>query len=76
MKMQDDSPSGKDRTSQEMEIPQEILRVQEVKRLTPTSACVHQRLIDDVLTKHGKRTGRVRCIECGLEFPDPYQGQK
>jgi hypothetical protein len=49
---------------------------QEANRLAPTSTCFHQRLIDDVLTKHGKWTGRVRCIECGVEFPDPCQGQK
>jgi hypothetical protein len=72
MEMQDDIASGEDSTSQETDVSREALRVQEAKRLTPTSSCVHQRLIGDVLTKHGKRTGRVRCIECGVEFPDPY----
>jgi hypothetical protein len=73
---QDDIATGEDCTSQDTNVSKEILKVQEGKRLTPTSACVHQRLIDDVLTKRGKRTGRVRCVECSVEFPDPYQGQK
>lgn len=40
---------------------------------TPTT-CTHGRAIDDVLTKTGKRTGQVRCLECGAIFDDPYQG--
>lgn len=40
----------------------------------PVTTCVHGRLIDDVLTKRGKRTGQVRCLECGAIFDDPYQG--
>jgi len=42
----------------------------------PVTICVHGRLIDDVLTKGGKRTGQVRCLECGAIFDDPYQGLK
>ncbi|MGB4066956.1 MAG: hypothetical protein WBK08_02880 [Nitrospira sp.] len=42
----------------------------------PTTNCTHGRLIDDVLTKMGKRTGQVRCLECGAIFADPYQGNK
>ncbi|TKB92337.1 MAG: hypothetical protein E8D40_07745 [Nitrospira sp.] len=42
----------------------------------PATTCVHGRLIDDVLTKMGKRTGQVRCLECGTIFTDPYQGNK
>lgn len=38
--------------------------------------CTHQRLIDDVLTRGGRRTGKVRCLECGTIFDDPYQGVK
>lgn len=33
--------------------------------------CAHQRLIDDVRTKRGKPTGKVRCLECGTIFDDP-----
>ncbi|MHC9064923.1 hypothetical protein ACYX34_19850 [Nitrospira sp. CMX1] len=40
----------------------------------PVTTCVHGRLIDDVLTKRGKRTSQVRCLECGAIFDDPYQG--
>ena len=38
--------------------------------------CLHARLIDNVFTKDGARTGQVRCLECGAVFEDPYQGQK
>lgn len=38
--------------------------------------CSHGRLIEDVLTGSGKRTGKVRCLECGAKFEDPYHGQK
>jgi len=38
--------------------------------------CVHGRLIDDVLTRSGKRTGKVLCVECGATFDDPYHGLK
>lgn len=40
----------------------------------PTRICVHGRIIDDVLTKMGRRTGQVRCLECGTIFDDPYHG--
>jgi hypothetical protein len=45
-------------------------------RVTSNACCVHQRLIDDVLTRGGKRTGKVRCLECGTIFDDPYKGSK
>jgi hypothetical protein len=34
--------------------------------------CAHQRLIDDVRTRSGTPTGKVRCLECGTIFDDPY----
>ena len=42
----------------------------------PALTCTHGRLIDDVLTKMGKRTGKVCCLECDAIFADPYQGIK
>jgi hypothetical protein len=33
-------------------------------------ACTHSRLIDDVLTKKGNKTGRLLCLECKATFPD------
>jgi uncharacterized Zn finger protein len=38
--------------------------------------CAHGRLIDDVLTKQGQRSGQVRCLECGAIMDDPYQGNR
>jgi hypothetical protein len=38
--------------------------------------CPHQRLIDDIRTRGGKPTGKVRCLECGTIFDDPYQRSK
>lgn len=40
------------------------------------TVCAHQRFIDDILTKSGKRTGKVRCLECLTVFDDPYKGSK
>lgn len=45
-------------------------------KITSNARCAHQRMIDDVLTRGGKRTGKVRCLECGTIFDDPYQGLK
>ncbi len=50
--------------------------VQEPGQITGIAAantgCVHRRLIDDVRTRSGKPTGKVRCLECGTIFDDPY----
>lgn len=48
----------------------------DTSKVTPTNTCAHERVIDDVLTRQGKRTGKVRCLECGVVFDDPYRGQK
>jgi hypothetical protein len=45
--------------------------VQETGIPSPTPSCAHQRLIDDVRTRSGKPTGKVRCLECGTTFADP-----
>ena len=33
--------------------------------------CAHQRLIDNIRTRSGRLTGKVRCLECGTVFDDP-----
>lgn len=38
--------------------------------------CAHQRLIDDIRTRSGKPTGKVRCLECGTIYDDPYKTMK
>ncbi|MFO0700858.1 MAG: hypothetical protein U0236_16670 [Nitrospira sp.] len=67
-------------TLEEAEVSMETHMIQETaqksSRVASTSFCAHQRLIDDVLTRGGKRTGKVRCLECGNIFDDPYQGSK
>ena len=43
--------------------------------LRPTKinpVCLHRRMIDDVLTAGGEKTGMVRCLECLKIIPDPY----
>ena len=40
------------------------------------AACTHSRLIDNVVTRSGKWTGKVVCRECGARFDDPYGGLK
>jgi uncharacterized Zn finger protein len=37
---------------------------------TPPKACTHGRVVDYVLSTEGKRTGELRCKECGAVFPD------
>ncbi len=34
--------------------------------------CAHGRVIDDLLTDEGEKTGMVRCLECLEIIPDPY----
>ncbi len=58
-----------------MELVTESVTVQSTSRTTPTNPCTHSRVIDDVLTRGKKRTGKVRCLECGAIFDDPYEGR-
>lgn len=44
--------------------------------LVSEPSCAHGRLIDEVRTRGGKRTGKVRCLECQAVIDDPYQGMK
>lgn len=54
----------------------EPIPIQPLSHPIRTSPCIHSRAIDDVLTRSRKRTGKVRCLECGAVFDDPYQGSK
>lgn len=67
-------------TLEAAEVSMETQVIQETdlnsSKATSNACCVHQRLIDDVRTRSGKRTGKVRCLECGTVFDDPYQGSK
>lgn len=60
---------------EEAEVSMETRIIQENARTstktTSSAFCAHQRLIDDVLTRDGKRTGKVRCLECKTIFDDP-----
>ena len=55
----------------------DTLLVQEPDWITGISvvntSCVHRRVIDDVRTRSGKPTGKVRCLECGTIFDDPHR---
>jgi hypothetical protein len=67
-------------TLETAEVPMETQLIQETdlnpRKAISNACCVHQRLIDDILTRSGKQTGKVRCLECGTIFDDPYQGSK
>ncbi len=67
-------------TVEEGEASMETQTIQETgrksSRTTANVCCTHQRLIEDVLTRGGKQTGKVRCLECGTIFDDPYQESK
>lgn len=45
-------------------------------QLVSEQRCAHGRLIDEIRTRGGKRTGKVRCLECQAIIDDPYQGTK
>jgi hypothetical protein len=62
--------------AQRMEMPMETLMIQPASRTALTKTCVHGRLLDEVLTRDGRRTGKVHCVECGAQFDDPYHGLK
>ena len=73
-----DNDSGDDYSIQrEMEAPMEINMEAQSGHLTsqigPAGTCSHSRLLDDVLTRSGRRTGQVRCLECGATIDDPCQ---
>jgi ribosomal protein S27E len=73
--------SGDDHsTLEEAEVSMETQVIEETSRnssrATSDDCCTHQRIIDEVLTRGGKRTGKVRCLECGTIFDDPYGGLK
>jgi len=60
-----------------MEAPMNTQAVQEIGQETgiphSKTLCAHQRLIDDVRTRSGKTTGKVRCLECGTIFDNPHR---
>lgn len=60
-----------------MEAPMDTQAVQEIGHETgifnSKTLCPHQRLIDDVRTRSGTPTGKVRCLECGTIFDDPHR---
>jgi hypothetical protein len=62
--------------AQRTDLPMETLMIQPASRTASIKTCVHSRLIDEVLTKSGKRTGKVHCVECGAKFDDPSRGLK
>jgi hypothetical protein len=72
----DHASRGEDAMAQKMEMPMEALTVQSTSRIVSTETCVHGRLIDEVLTRDGRRTGKVHCVECGAQLDDPYHGLK
>lgn len=47
-----------------------------IAQLVPEQGCTHGRLVDEVRTRGGKLTGKVRCLECQAIIDDPYQAVK
>lgn len=66
--------------SMKVEPPIATLVIQNTEEETSIDAarmvCAHQRLIEDILTRGGKVTGKVRCLECGAAIDDPHHSQK
>ena len=76
MEKQTDAAGEEDLMRRKMEAPIETQAVPLMSEMVSAKACAHGRLIDDILTRSGQRTGQVRCLECGAKFDDPYQGVK
>jgi len=52
-------------------IPTEKVNV----RVKLVRTCTHSRVVDEVRDADGVTTGRLVCLECHAEFPDPtYAG--
>ena len=72
-----DESGSVESTPLETEAPMDTQMVQELGQETALfpskTLCVHGRLIDDVRTRSGTPTGKVRCLECGTIFDDPYR---
>lgn len=72
-----DESGDEESTPLRMEAPMSTQMVQEIGHETEIphskTLCAHQRLIDDVRTRTGKPTGKVRCLECGTIFDDPHR---
>lgn len=47
---------------------------QSMGTMTLRETCTHRRMIDDVRTRGGRRTGNVRCLECLEVIDDPHPG--
>lgn len=58
------------------EVSMDSAATQLSSEVTRVAACTHGRLIDNVVTRAGKWTGKVVCRECGARFDDPYGGLK
>ena len=59
-----------------MEPITEPITARPVSQTTLVNHCTHSRIIDDVLTRSGKRTGKVRCLECSAVIDDPHLERK
>lgn len=76
MQMQNEDTGEVEAVSGPLEGGIESMTTQERSHGVIRKTCNHSRLIDNVLTREGNRTGKVRCQECGVTFDDPYRGVK
>jgi hypothetical protein len=45
-------------------------KVKRARTKTATS-CTHSRMVDEVRSPDGAKTGHLICLECQAQFPDP-----
>ena len=80
MEQRNNTAGKADSMSRQREVPMdsqvESQTLQPTSRIEPATPCAHSRLIEEVLTRSGKQTGKDRCLECGTTFDDPYHGLK
>jgi hypothetical protein len=44
---------------------------QDANLTSRVESCTHSRIVDDVLSSRGTKTGQLICLECQAVFPDP-----
>lgn len=76
MQMQNEEPTEAETVPGWLEESMKRMTSQSPANAEALKTCTHSRLIDNVVTKAGKWTGKVKCRECGARFDDPYRGLK
>lgn len=62
-----DPAKGETAMEPTLTVPSQTTRI----RTETAQPCIHGRMVDEVRCATGAKTGRLICLECQAEFPDP-----